>query len=43
MAMSLPVENLVQPATDNEVRDSRSNWLVATPSLMGITPWAPSA
>ena len=32
-----------QPATDNGVRDGRSNWLVAPPTLMGSTPWAPRA
>ena len=32
-----------QPATDNGVRDSRYNWLVASPTLIGSTPWAPSA
>ena len=31
-----------QPATDNGVRDGRSNWLVAPPTLMGSTPLAPS-
>ena len=31
------------PATDNIVRDGRSNWLVALPTLMGSTPWAPRA
>ena len=30
-----------QPATDNGVRDGRSNWLVAPPTLMDSTPWAP--
>ena len=29
-----------QLATDNGVRDGRSNWLVAPPTLMGSTPWA---
>ena len=28
-------------ATDNGVRDGRSIWLVAPPTLMGSTPWAP--
>ena len=32
-----------QPATDNGVRDGKSNWLVAPPTLMGSTPWAPRA
>ena len=32
-----------QPATDNDIRDGRSNWLVALPTLMGSTPWAPRA
>ena len=32
-----------QPATDNGVRDGRSNWLVAPPTDMGSTPWAPRA
>ena len=32
-----------QPATDNGVGDGRSNWLVAPPTLMGSTPWAPRA
>ena len=32
-----------QLATDNGVRDGRSNWLVAPPTLMGSTPWAPHA
>ena len=32
-----------QPATDNGVRDGRSNWLVAPPTHMGSTPWAPRA
>ena len=27
-----------QPATDNVVRDGRSNWLVAPPTLMGVPP-----
>ena len=27
-----------QPATDNGVKDGRSNWLVAPPTLMGSTP-----
>ena len=31
-----------QPATDNGVRDGRSNWLVAQPHpTQGSTPWAP--
>ena len=30
-----------QPATDNGVRDGRSSSLVAPPSLMDSTPWAP--
>ena len=30
-----------QPATDNGVRDCESNCLVAPPTLMGRTPWAP--
>ena len=32
-----------QPATDNGVRDGRSNWLVAPPTLyrQGSTPWTP--
>ena len=30
-----------QPTTDNGVREGRSNWLVAPPTLMGNTPWAP--
>ena len=33
----------LKSATDNGVRDGRSNWLVATPTLMGSTPWAPRA
>ena len=32
-----------QPATENGVRDGRSNWLVAPPTLMGSTPWVPRA
>ena len=32
-----------QPATDNGVRDGRSNWLVTHPAHMGSTPWAPRA
>ena len=32
-----------QSATDNGVRDGRSNWLVAPPTHMGSTPWAPRA
>ena len=32
-----------QPATDNDVRYGRSNWLVAPPTLMGSTSWAPRA
>ena len=32
-----------QPATYNGVRDGRSNWLVASPTLMGRTPWEPRA
>ena len=32
-----------QPATDNGVRDGRSNWLFAPPTVMGSTPWAPRA
>ena len=27
-----------RPATDNDVRDDRSNWLVAPPTLMGSNP-----
>ena len=27
-----------QSATDNDVRDGRPNWLVASPTLMGSTP-----
>ena len=47
MYWSSPMENpncsQPQPATDNGVRDGRSNWLVALPTLMGSTPWAPRA
>ena len=32
-----------QLATDNGVRDIWSNWLVAPPTLMNSTPWAPPA
>ena len=32
-----------QPAPDNGVRDSRANWLVGPPILMGSTPWEPGA
>ena len=32
-----------QSATDNGVRDGRSNWLVTLPTLMDSTPWAPRA
>ena len=32
-----------QPATDNGVKHARSNWLVAHPTLMGSSPWAPRA
>ena len=32
-----------QPATDNGVRDGRSNWLTVTIIPMGSTPWAPRA
>ena len=32
-----------QLATENGVRDGRSNWLVAPPTLMGSTLWAPGA
>ena len=32
-----------QPATDNFVRDGRSNWLVSPPTHMVSTPWAPRA
>ena len=30
-----------KPATDNGVWDGISNWLVAPPTLIGSTPWAP--
>ena len=30
-----------QPATENGVRDGRSNLLVALPTFMGSMPWAP--
>ena len=32
-----------QSAMDNGVRDGRSNWLVAHPTLIGSTPWAARA
>ena len=36
--LGAPSSSQPQPATDNVVRDSRSNWLVAPPILMGSTP-----